>query len=67
MRCRRCEAKFALPRGGSNPNRQTRVFVARIPNTVSDSEFRAYFERFGPVADAYMPKDKDKTSTRGIG
>ncbi|KAK9865944.1 hypothetical protein WJX84_000445 [Apatococcus fuscideae] len=53
--------------GGSNPNRQTRVFVARIPTTVSDGEFRAYFERFGPVADAYMPKDKDKTSTRGIG
>ncbi len=64
---RRCEAKFALPRGGSNPNRQTRVFVARIPNTVSDGEFRTYFERFGAVADAYMPKDKDKTSTRGIG
>lgn len=64
---RRCEAKFALPRGGSNPNRTTRLFVARIPNTVSDQQFRAYFEQFGSVQDAYMPKDAFKHGHRGIG
>lgn len=64
---RRCEAKFALPRGGSNPNRTTRIFVARIPNTVSDQQFRAYFEQFGGVQDAYMPKDAFKQGHRGIG
>lgn len=64
---RRCEAKFALPRGGSNPNRTTRIFVARIPNTVSDRQFKAYFEQFGGVQDAYMPKDAFKQGHRGIG
>lgn len=64
---RRCEAKFALPRGGNNPNRTTRIFVARIPNTVSDQQFRAYFEQFGSIQDAYMPKDALKQGHRGIG
>ena len=64
---RRCEAKFALPRGGNNPSRTTRIFVARIPNTVSDQQFRVYFEQFGAVQDAYMPKDAFKQGHRGIG
>ncbi|KAK9815318.1 hypothetical protein WJX72_001599 [[Myrmecia] bisecta] len=64
---RRCEAKLALPRGGSNPNRTTRIFVARIPPSVTDHQFRAYFERFGSVQDAYMPKDSNKQGHRGIG
>lgn len=64
---RRCEAKFALPRGGSTPNRTTRIFIARIPSAVSDQQFRAYFEQFGIVQDAYMPKDAFKQGHRGIG
>ena len=64
---RRCEAKFALPRGGSTPNRTTRIFVARIPSAVSDQQFRSYFEQFGIVQDAYMPKDAFKQGHRGIG
>ena len=64
---RRCEAKFALPRGGSTPDRTTRIFVARIPSAVSDLQFRSYFEQFGIVQDAYMPKDAFKQGHRGIG
>ena len=64
---RRCEAKFALPRGGSTPDRTTRLFVARIPSAVSDQQFRSYFEQFGIVQDAYMPKDAFKQGHRGIG
>ena len=64
---RRCEAKFALPRGGSTSNRTTRIFVARIPSAVSDQQFRSYFEQFGIVQDAYMPKDAFKQGHRGIG
>lgn len=64
---RRCEAKFALPRGGSTPDRTTRIFVARIPSAVSDQQFRSYFEQFGLVQDAYMPKDAFKQGHRGIG
>lgn len=64
---RRCEAKFALPCGGSTSNRTTRIFVARIPSAVSDQQFRSYFEQFGIVQDAYMPKDAFKQGHRGIG
>jgi RNA recognition motif. (a.k.a. RRM, RBD, or RNP domain) len=64
---RRCEAKLALPRGGGNPSRTTRIFIARIPPSVSDQQFRSYFEQFGAVQDAYMPKDVSKVSHRGIG
>ena len=65
--CCRCEAKVALPRGGTHPNRTTRIFVARIPPTVQDAQFRSYFEQFGRVQDAYMPKDAFKQAHRGIG
>lgn len=64
---RRCEAKLALPRGGANPNRTTRIFVARILPTVTDEAFRAHFEQYGTVQDAYMPKDASKLGHRGIG
>lgn len=46
---RRCEAKLALPRGGGNPSRTTRIFVARILPGVTDQAFREYFEQFGVV------------------
>lgn len=64
---RRCEAKFALPEGKVGSARTTRIFVARIPFSVSDIAFRAYFEQFGTVQDAYMPKDPSKQGHRGIG
>ncbi|KAK9827371.1 hypothetical protein WJX81_002984 [Elliptochloris bilobata] len=63
---RRCEPKMALPRGGP-PQRSSRIFVARIPSTVTDEQFRQYFESFGAVQDAYMPKDPSKQAHRGIG
>ena len=64
---RRCEAKFALPHGGNTPSKTTRIFVARIPSAASDQQFRSYFEQFGTVQDAYMPKDAFKQGHRGIG
>ena len=64
---RRCEAKFALPEGKVGSARTTRIFVARIPSSVSDAQFRAYFEQFGAIQDAYMPKDPSKQGHRGIG
>ena len=42
---RRCEAKFALPEGKVGSARTTRIFVARIPSSLSDLQFRAYFEQ----------------------
>jgi hypothetical protein len=42
---RKCEAKFALPEGKVGSARTTRIFVARIPSSVSDAQFRSYFEQ----------------------
>ncbi|GLC45344.1 hypothetical protein PLESTB_000312400 [Pleodorina starrii] len=64
---RRCEAKVALPKGEPSPPRTTRIFVARIPPSVTESQFRQYFEGFGKLQDAYMPKDHSKQGYRGIG
>jgi hypothetical protein len=46
---RKCEAKFALPEGKVGSARTTRIFVARIPASVTDQQFRAYFEQVGPA------------------
>lgn len=64
---RKCEAKFALPEGKVGSARTTRIFVARIPSSVSDPQFRQYFEQFGICQDCYMPKDPSKQGHRGIG
>ncbi|GFH23130.1 uncharacterized protein HaLaN_20693, partial [Haematococcus lacustris] len=36
---RRCEAKVAVPKGDPMPPRTTRIFVARIPSTVTELQF----------------------------
>ncbi|KAF8063059.1 RNP1 [Scenedesmus sp. PABB004] len=70
---RRCEAKVALPKnllqGDMAPvsARTTRIFVARIPQSVTDTQFRAYFEKYGRLQDAYMPRDHSRQMYRGIG
>eukprot|EP00775_Hariotina_reticulata_P012169 gene12169-12307_t len=70
---RRCEAKVALPKnllqGDMAPSaaRTTRIFVARIPQSVTDTQFRTYFEKYGRLQDAYMPRDHSRQMYRGIG
>lgn len=46
---RHCDAKQALPRGTANPSRETRLFVGRLPPSITDTELRDHFERFGKV------------------
>ena len=53
--------------GDPTPPRTTRIFVARIPPSVTETQFRSYFESFGKLQDAYMPKDHSKQGYRGIG
>ncbi|EEC79104.1 hypothetical protein OsI_19737 [Oryza sativa Indica Group] len=45
----------------------TRIFVARIPQSVDESKFRRHFEAFGEIIDLYMPKELRSKSHRGIG
>ena len=44
----RAQPKLALPRGGP-PQRTSRLFIARIPPSVTEEQFRQYFESFGCV------------------
>ncbi|THG22220.1 hypothetical protein TEA_001432 [Camellia sinensis var. sinensis] len=45
----------------------TRIFVARIPPSVTEAAFRSYFEQYGDITDLYMPKDPSTKGHRGIG
>lgn len=60
-------SKLVVLNAGANPNRTTRIFVARISPHVTDDQFRSYFAQYGAVQDAYMPKDASKLGHRGIG
>lgn len=46
---------------------QGRIFVAKIPRTVTEDEFKQYFSGYGVVSDAYMPRDRTQRYYRGIG
>ncbi|OIW20849.1 hypothetical protein TanjilG_24337, partial [Lupinus angustifolius] len=37
-------------------NKVTRIFVARIPVSVTEETFRSHFEKYGEITDLYMPK-----------
>lgn len=66
---RMLEVKIATPKEDMKPptKKITRVFVARIPPSVTDEMFRSYFEKYGILIDAYMPKDQITKQHRGIG
>ncbi|BBN14650.1 RNA-binding protein Musashi [Marchantia polymorpha subsp. ruderalis] len=66
---RMLEVKIATPKEDMKPatKKITRVFVARIPPSVTDEMFRSYFEKYGTLTDAYMPKDQNSKAHRGIG
>lgn len=44
-----------------------KLFVGGLPGSVGDAEFRAYFERFGPIVDAVVMIDRDTNRSRGFG
>ena len=64
------DVKFAFDDGRSlngAVGTTNRIFVARIPSSVSYLDFKNHFESFGVIRDAYMPKDSSKLGHRGIG
>ncbi|KAL3526783.1 hypothetical protein ACH5RR_011439 [Cinchona calisaya] len=66
---RMLEVKIATPKEEMRaPSKKvTRIFVARIPPSVSEAAFRSYFVKYGDITDLYMPKDPSTKSHRGIG
>lgn len=64
------EVKVATPKEEmmkSSSKKITRIFVARIPPSVSEATFRSHFEKYGEITDLYMPKDPTTKGHRGIG
>ncbi|XP_078444631.1 RNA-binding (RRM/RBD/RNP motifs) family protein isoform X2 [Wolffia australiana] len=67
---RTLEVKIATPKEemmSSASKKATRIFVARIPASVTESTFQNYFATYGEITDVYMPKDQVTKSHRGIG
>lgn len=67
---RMLEVKVATPKEEMRapPSKKvTRIFVARIPPSVTEETFRSYFEKYGEITDLYMPKDPSTKGHRGIG
>ncbi|KAF0922787.1 hypothetical protein E2562_002040 [Oryza meyeriana var. granulata] len=67
---RTLEVKIATPKEEMRApgiKKATRIFVARIPQSVDESMFRRHFEAFGEIIDLYMPKELGSKNHRGIG
>ncbi|CAA6664954.1 unnamed protein product [Spirodela intermedia] len=67
---RTLEVKIATPKEemmSSASKKATRIFVARIPPSVTESTFQNYFATYGEITDVYMPKDQGSKGHRGIG
>ncbi|CAK0806408.1 unnamed protein product, partial [Prorocentrum cordatum] len=43
-----------------------RLFVSRVPQSVSKEDLRAYFSQFGELTDVYLPQPPGSTSHKGI-
>ncbi|KAK4754115.1 hypothetical protein SAY87_002219 [Trapa incisa] len=66
---RMLEVKVATPKEEMRqpPRKVTRIFVARIPLSVTETAFRSHFQKYGEIVDLYMPKDHATRNHRGIG
>lgn len=69
---RMLDIKVATPKestahDGPSKKKGKRIFVARVPLSVTDEVFKSYFQKFGLVADVYIPRDKGAQDHRGIG
>jgi RNA-binding protein Musashi len=66
---RMLEVKIATPKEEmrSTSKKVTRIFVAKISPSVTETTFRGYFEKYGEITDLYMPKDPRTKGHRGIG
>eukprot|EP00899_Mesostigma_viride_P013207 jgi/Mesvir1/21888/Mv01957-RA.1 len=66
---RELEVRVASPKKESvstEAPRCTRIFVGKIPTSVSEAEVKEYFEKYGSMTDAYLPKDFATKRHRGI-
>ncbi|RHY67296.1 hypothetical protein DYB30_002266, partial [Aphanomyces astaci] len=53
--------------GGGRPSESKKIFVGGLPPSVTNDDFRAYFEDFGKITDAIVMMDRDTQRSRGFG
>ena len=75
------EAKKAVPRddqqtinrqsgsvhGSPNPGRTKKIFVGGLPSTITESDFKKYFDQFGTITDVVVMYDHNTQRPRGFG
>ncbi|PPS09227.1 hypothetical protein GOBAR_AA11418 [Gossypium barbadense] len=44
-----------------------KIFVGGLPRSITDEEFKGYFEKFGSIVDAVVIHDKETKRSRGFG
>ncbi|XAR67395.1 hypothetical protein NMG60_11002136 [Bertholletia excelsa] len=78
---RTVEAKKAVPRedqlnmnrnnggiqGSAGPGRTKKIFVGGLASTVTESDFKNYFEQFGTITDVVVMYDHNTQRPRGFG
>jgi len=53
--------------GGGPGSGDFKVFVGHLDPSINDADLRAYFERFGPVSEAVIMKEKSDNDTNRTG
>lgn len=77
---RTVEAKKAVPRDDHNilirnnrsisspgPTRTKKIFVGGLPSTITESDFKKYFDQFGIITDVVVMYDHNTQRPRGFG
>ncbi|WOL00971.1 heterogeneous nuclear ribonucleoprotein 1-like [Canna indica] len=78
---RMVEAKKAVPRddqhtlnrsnnsihGSPGPGRTKKIFVGGLPSTITENEFKKYFDQFGTITDVVVMYDHNTQRPRGFG
>ncbi|KAF7815943.1 heterogeneous nuclear ribonucleoprotein 1-like [Senna tora] len=78
---RTVEAKKAVPRddqhainrnsgsvhGSPGPGRTKKIFVGGLPSSITESEFKKYFDQFGTITDVVVMYDHNTQRPRGFG
>nr|KYP59517.1 RNA-binding protein Musashi isogeny Rbp6 [Cajanus cajan] len=78
---RTVEAKKAVPRddqqtvnrqsggihGSPGPGRTKKIFVGGLPSTITESDFKKYFDQFGTITDVVVMYDHNTQRPRGFG
>ncbi|OAY86115.1 Heterogeneous nuclear ribonucleoprotein 1 [Ananas comosus] len=61
------DVKQAELKENANVSNDKKIFVGGLPKDITDDEFRAYFEKFGPITNALIRTDKNNSRPRGFG